>query len=60
MSVSFNLGKRYVRGKYSGKYFTEEIKFNAYERIYGYLWDLTDSYDRNQCDYIVEWYKKSK
>ena len=57
-NCTFVLGKRYVRGKNIGKYFTETIKLNRYDNIYGHLWDLTDSYDRKHCDYIVEWYKQ--
>lgn len=54
--VLFKVGKKYVRGDRKGKGFTETVKLKSPEAIYGYLWDLTDAFDNNRCNYVVEWY----
>jgi len=56
--VKFKISKKYVRGNRSGKRFTEIIKLNDSDDIHNYLWDITDLYDRNRCNYVVEHYKQ--
>jgi len=55
--VKFKIGKKVVRGDRKGKRVTEVIKLNSREGIYNYLWDITDLFDKNRCNYIVEWHK---
>ena len=56
----FKIGKKYVRGDRKGKVYTKTITLDTPEAIHGFLWDLTDAYDAEKCDYIVEWYSKIK
>jgi len=55
--VKFKIGKKFVRGDRKGKRVTEIIKLNSHNSIYNYLWDITDLFDKNRCNYIVEWHK---
>ena len=52
----FRIGKKFVRGERKGKVHTEMIKLKKPEDIHGYLWDLTELFDNNKCNYIIEWY----
>lgn len=56
----FRIGKKYVRGDRKGKRYTETIKLNGSTSIHNFLWDLTDAFDANRCNYIVEWYLEKK
>lgn len=56
----FKIGKKYVRGDRKGKVYTETIKLKSPESIHGYLWDITDSFDLNKCNYVIEWYAIKK
>lgn len=54
--VAFRVGKKFVRGDRKGKRFTEVVIFESESRIHSYLWDTTDLFDKNKCNYIVEFY----
>lgn len=54
----FKVGKKYVRGDKKGKVYTKSVTLPKPSDIHGFLWDLTDAYDNNKCDYIIEWYSK--
>lgn len=54
--TTFKVGKKYVRGEKKGKVYTKTINLNQPSDIHGFLWDLTDAYENNKCDYIIEWY----
>ena len=59
MSVSFKMGKRIMKGDRKGKRYTENVVLDNAECIHDYLWDATNAYDHNRCDYIIEWYKRN-
>ncbi len=54
--VKFRVGKKYMRGVRKGRRNTETVKLNSKSAIHSYLWDLTDQYESEKCNYIVEWY----
>jgi hypothetical protein len=58
MAVKFKVSKKYVRGEKKGKRMMDEVSLPSHDAIHGYLWDITDNFDRKRCNYIVEWYKR--
>jgi len=54
--TSFRVGKKFVRGDRKGKRITETINIKGDGNIHKFLWDATDLYERNRCNYIIEWY----
>ena len=55
--VAFKIGKKYVRGDNSGRRITESIVLKSKKAIHDFLWDMTELYDKNKCNFIIEWYK---
>lgn len=54
--VEFKVGKKFVRGDYKGRRVTETIKLSERSGIHDFLWNATDLFDKNKCNFIVEWY----
>ena len=58
--TTFKIGKKYTRGNKKGKVFTKTINLDSPNAIHSFLWDTTDAYEANKCDYIIEWYSMKK
>lgn len=58
--TEFRIGKKYVRGEHKGKVYTKTVTLKSPKAIHGFLWDLTDAFDNNRCDYVIEWYSEKK
>ena len=54
----FKIGKKYVRGDYKDRRFVETVKLINGKDIHSFLWDMSDLFDKNKCNFVVEWYRK--
>ena len=52
----FKICKKFVRGDRKGKRVTEFINIKDKDSIHGFLWDMTELFDKNKCNFIIEWY----
>lgn len=56
--IRYKIGKKYVRGDYKDRRFVEKIKLVGDKDIHSFLWDMTDLYSRNKCNFVIEWYRR--
>ena len=56
--TKYKISKRYVRGDYENRRFVEVVKLVGSKDIHSFLWDMTDLFDKNKCNFVVEWYRK--
>lgn len=56
MGNKFKIIKKFVRGKNNGKRAEEVITLESADDIYSFLWDMTNLFDKNRCDFVIEWY----
>lgn len=55
--VKCDVGRKYTRGVDLGSRFVTKIKLDKPKDIYKIIWDTVLRYDREQVDYIIEWYR---